>query len=61
MPIDPDAARNLRRAAEKQREWTAERDDRIRQAVQAGAPLREVAEAVGLSHTAVAKIAKRER
>lgn len=46
-------------AAQKTREWTARRDRRIRAAVQAGASLRAVGAATGLSHAAVAKIAKR--
>jgi hypothetical protein len=46
-------------AAVKAREWTERRDRRIRAAVAAGGSLRAVAEAAGLSHTAVSKIAKR--
>lgn len=46
-------------AAQKAREWTERRDKRIRAAVAAGASLRTVGAAAGLSHAAVAKIAKR--
>lgn len=46
-------------AAQKAREWTERRDRRIRSAVAAGSSLRTVGEAAGLSHTAVAKIARR--
>lgn len=59
VPVDPALARHLSRAGDKSREWTARRDDLIRDAVKAGGSLREVAELVGLSHTAVAKIVKR--
>lgn len=48
-------------AAANARDWTHKRDDLIREAVAAGTPLRTVAEAAGLSHTAVAKIAKKEK
>lgn len=61
VTIDRDTARNLSRAADKAREWTVERDRRIVAAVAAGASLREVATAVGLSHSAVDKIVKRGR
>lgn len=57
--IDPDHSRRLRQAAAKAREWTETRDHLIVEAVAAGGSLREVAETVGLSHTAVAKIARK--
>lgn len=47
------------RAAAKVREWTQRRDSAIGAAVAAGASLRTVAQATGLSHSAVAKIAAR--
>lgn len=40
-------------------QWRIERDDAVRLAVSAGHPLRTVAEAAGLSHAAIARIAKR--
>lgn len=58
VALTPDQARLLRKAGEKVAEWTRERDRLIREAVDAGASLRDVGEAVGLSHTAVKFIAK---
>lgn len=49
----------LSTAAKKAREWTAKRDELIRRARAEGQPLRAIAAEVGLSHTAVAKIAGR--
>lgn len=46
-------------AADKARDWTRRRDLRVRAAISAGASLRAVGAAAGLSHTAVAKIVKR--
>lgn len=46
-------------AAQKVREWTERRDRRIREALHDGASLRALGTATGLSHTAIAKIAKR--
>jgi hypothetical protein len=57
MPLDNDAARQLRQAGRKVAEWTAERDRLVKQAVAAGGSLREVGDAAGLSHTAVKFIA----
>jgi hypothetical protein len=45
--------------ATKAREWTAKRDAAISDARAAGHSLRAIADAAGLSHTAVAKIASR--
>lgn len=59
MPVDPAHARKLASAAAKAREWTETRDRLIVEAVAAGGSLREVAETVGLSHTAVAKIVRK--
>lgn len=59
VPVDPALARHLSRAANKEREWRVRRDNLIRDAVKAGGSLREVAEVVGLSHTAIAKIVAR--
>lgn len=47
----------LRTAGRKVAEWTAERDRLVKEAVAAGGSLREVGEAVGLTHTAVKFIA----
>ena len=58
MALTPEQARSLRTAGQKVSEWTRERDRLIREAVEGGAPLREVSELVGLSHTAVRFIAK---
>lgn len=41
--------------------WTKKRDDLIRAAVAAGGSLREVGEAVGMSHTAVSFIVRGRR
>lgn len=50
------AAAEVRRWATKAREATQRRDEAIRQASAEGASLRTIAEAAGLSHTAIAKI-----
>lgn len=55
--MDKDTRAGLVQAGRKVAEWTRERDSRIREAVRDGASLREVGEAVGLSHTAVKFIA----
>lgn len=59
MPLDPDTRRTLARAARMQRDWRDKRDEAIRDAYRDGASLREIAEAVDLSHSAVDKIIKR--
>jgi len=55
--LDKDTRDGLAQAGRKVAEWTTERDSRIRAAITAGASLREVAAAVGMSHTAVRFIA----
>ena len=55
--MTPEIEKQLRRAGIKAREWTLERDRLVKLAVERGASLREVGEAVGLSHTAVKFIA----
>lgn len=55
--LDNETRAGLKRAGGAVVKWTAERDRRIREAVAAGGSLREVGEAVGLSHTAVKFIA----
>lgn len=59
--LTPETARILRRVGSNAREAVAKRDDAIRAAVAEGASYREVGEAVGLSHTAVAFIARGRR
>lgn len=46
----------LENAATKAQEWTARRNDLIRQARAEGSSLRAIGRATGLSHTAIAKI-----
>lgn len=55
--IQPDTEKALRTAGRKVAEWTATRDRLIKEAVEAGGSLREVGDAVGMSHTAVKFIA----
>lgn len=58
MALDTSTRIALARAGRKVQTWTATRDQLIREAViEEGASLREVGEAVGLSHTAVKFIA----
>lgn len=57
--MNPDTARHLRTAGEKTRQWTAERDRLIRQALAEGGTLREVGALAGLTHTAVKLIGQR--
>lgn len=56
--LTPDMEKQLRNAGRKVAEWTEERDRLVKEAVAAGGSLREVGEAVGLTHTAVSFIAK---
>jgi transposase-like protein len=58
VTLDASARRALERAGTRQREATEARNQAIAEAQQTGASLREIAEAVGLSHTAVARILK---
>lgn len=55
--LTDEARKELRQAGKQVKIWTAKRDELIRAAVEAGGSLREVADAVGLSHTAVKFIA----
>lgn len=57
--MTPDMERALRTAGRKAQEWTAERDRLIREARSQGGTLREIAELVGLTHTAVKLIETR--
>ncbi len=56
--LEPNHARALRKAGGMVARWTAARDHAIKEAVEAGGTYREVGEAVGLSHTAVAFIVR---
>lgn len=58
MPLDDDTARELSRAAKQAVSWTERRNTLIREAVAAGAGVREVARAVDLTHPAVLNIVK---
>lgn len=58
MTIDSTTKAKLRKASRKIEEWTQERDQVIREAEAAGGTLTEIAEAVGMSHTAVKYIAR---
>lgn len=55
--IEDEKRKDLRQAGKQVKVWTAKRDELIRSAVAEGGSLREVGEAVGLSHTAVKFIA----
>jgi hypothetical protein len=55
--LSDDVRKDLRQAGKQVKVWTAKRDELIRAAVDAGGSLREVGDAVGLSHTAVKFIA----
>lgn len=57
MTISDNQRKELTQAGKQVKAWTTRRDELIRAAVAAGGSLREVGEAVGLSHTAVKFIA----
>lgn len=59
VPLDPDAVRELSRAAGMADTWRGRRDRLIREAYASGAGLREIARIVGLTHPAVRKIIDR--
>lgn len=59
VSVDPALAKKLSRTAKRVRDSTAERDRLISEAIHAGGSLREVAELVELSHTAISKIVRR--
>lgn len=59
VPLDKATTAKLRKAGGNAAKWTAERDRLIAAAVKDGGSLREIAAAVGLSHTAIRKIADR--
>jgi len=56
VPVDPDLARRLQRAARAQVRWLHERNDLIRKAYDAGGGAREIGRHVDLSHPAILKI-----
>lgn len=56
VPIDPDLAREVSRAARMTETWRASRDRLIRQAHAAGGSLREIGKLAGMTHRAVSKI-----
>jgi transposase-like protein len=56
MPLDDDTARELSRAAKNVQTWTEKRNDLIREALAAGAGVREVARATGLAPASVLNI-----
>lgn len=58
VKLDPSSRRALRQAGRKVAQWTQKRDRLIREAVEAGGSLRDVGEAVGMSHVAVKFIAR---
>lgn len=55
--LTQDMQKQLRKAGQMVVRWTAERDRLVKDAVQQGGSLREVGDAVGLTHTAVKFIA----
>lgn len=55
--LSDDTKKALRRAGRKVKDATVERDELIKRAVEEGGSLREVGDAVGLSHQAVKFIA----
>lgn len=55
--LTPDMDKALRAAGKNVAKWVAERDRLVKEAVAEGGSLREVGEAVGLTHTAVKFIA----
>lgn len=59
MTLPANTRKTLARHGAAQRKATDRRNAAIRQAVADGASLREVADAVGLSHSAVARIVKK--
>lgn len=59
VTVDPQLARQLRRAAKKLEQDRAERDRLIVHALEQGGTLREVAELVGLTGPGVMKIRDR--
>lgn len=61
MSLDADATRELSRAAKQVTSWTERRNTLIREALAAGAGVREVARATGLAPASVLNIQKPRR
>lgn len=61
MVRDPELERRAQGAARLVVEWTRDRDRLIGELRQAGYSLRDIAGIVGLSHTAIAKILRRQK
>ena len=59
--LTPETQKALRRAGQKATSATQERDRLIREALAAGGSLREIGDAVGLSHQAVKLIGQRSQ
>lgn len=57
--LTPERQRQLQRAGQKLADALADRDRIIREAIAEGGSLREVGDAVGLSHPGVKKIVER--
>lgn len=60
VALDPRLARALGNAGRKTEEWKTRRDALIREAHEAGASLREIAAAVGLSNPGVLRVIRRD-
>lgn len=58
VPLTEDQARELSRASKQVTSWTERRNRLIRDALAAGAGVREVARACGLNHATVININK---
>lgn len=61
VPLTEDEHRELSRAAKQVTSWTERRNTLIREAIAAGAGVREVARACGLNHATVLNILKPKR
>lgn len=59
VALDADTRKLLARTAQKAREATAERDRLVREAAAQGASLRELGDAIGMTHTGVRRILQR--
>lgn len=59
VPINPDTARELSRAAKQLHSFTRRRDEYVLKARAEGGSLRDIAKLAGITHRAVAKIIER--
>jgi hypothetical protein len=57
--IDPETAKKLRTASRNARAWPEERDVLIRNAIAAGAGVREVARITNMAHTSILSILRK--